>query len=138
MEAFYDNTELRQSLQEDHLKQIPDLHRLGKKFQKGNANLQDVVRIYQVVIRLPALLQCLEGQEPADPKIAQLIEETYTSKIRDYAAQLEKLEELVVTTIDFEALENHEYIIKAEYNEELQGKTYSVNDIIFKSSTRIL
>ncbi|CEP08620.1 hypothetical protein [Parasitella parasitica] len=120
VEAFYNDTELRQSIQEDHLKQVPDLHRLGKKFQKGNANLQDVVRIYQFVIRLPALLQCLQGQEPADPKTAKLIEKTYTAKIRDYAAQLAKLEELVVTTIDFEALENHEYIIKAEYNEELQ------------------
>ncbi|KAL7313114.1 MSH2 protein [Mucor circinelloides] len=120
VEAFCDNTELRQSLQEDHLKQVPDLHRLGKKFQKGNATLQDVIRIYQVVIHLPAMVQCLQGQAPADPKLAKLIEDTYTSKIRDCAVELSKLEELVVTTIDLEAVDNHEYIIKAEYNEELQ------------------
>lgn len=122
MEAFFEDTELRQSLQEDHLKQVPDLHRLSRRFQRGIANLQDVVRIYQVVIRLPALLQCLEAKAPADPQVAALFEETYTSKVREYTGHLRKLEELVVTTIDLEALENHEYIIKAEFNEELQGE----------------
>ncbi|KAI8991054.1 muts domain V-domain-containing protein, partial [Mycotypha africana] len=112
---------LRQSLQEDHLKQVPDLHRLSKKFLKKKATLQDVIRIYQVVIRLPALLQCLEARIPSDPELATLLEETYTKKIREYIAQLQKLEELVVTTIDLEALENHEYIIKAEFNEDLQN-----------------
>ncbi|KAL9539132.1 hypothetical protein MBANPS3_010452 [Mucor bainieri] len=120
VEAFCDNTELRQSLHEDHLKQVPDLHRLGKKFQKGNATLQDVIRIYQVVIHLPAMLQCLQTQVPDTFKIAHLIHDTYTSKIAVCAEELSKLEDLVVTTIDLEAVDNHEYIIKAEYNEELQ------------------
>jgi DNA mismatch repair protein MSH2 len=84
--------------------------------------LQDVVRIYQVVIRLPALLQCLEAKISPEPRIADLIEQTYTSNIQEYTLQLQKLEELVVTTIDLEALDNHEYIIKAEFNEELQSK----------------
>lgn len=122
VEAFFEDTELRQSLQEDHLNHIPDLHRLARRFQKGIANLQDVVRIYQVVIRLPGLLQCLEVKTPSDPKVAALIDETYTSKIREYTGHLHKLKELVETTIDLEALENHEYIIKAEFNEELQSK----------------
>lgn len=110
-------------MQEDHLKHIPDLHRLGTKLQKGNATLQDVIRIYQVVIHLPAMVQCLQTQAPTDPKLAQLIQDTYTSKIIVCAEELAKLEELVVTTIDLEAVDNHEYIIKAEYNEELQGES---------------
>ena len=40
LEMFYENTELRQSVQEDHLKTVPDLHRLAKRFQKGIATLQ--------------------------------------------------------------------------------------------------
>ncbi|RCH82968.1 MutS-like protein, partial [Rhizopus stolonifer] len=120
VEAFFEDTETRQSIQEDHLKQVPDLHRLAKRFQKGVANLQDVVRIYQVVIKLPALIQCLEAKPNPNPIIAALIEETYTANLREYTGILQKLEELVVTTIDLEALEHHEYIIKAEFNEELQ------------------
>ncbi|KAI8335610.1 muts domain V-domain-containing protein [Blakeslea trispora] len=108
----------RQAIQEDHLKYVPDLHRLAKRFQKGLATLQDVIRIYQLVIRLPALIECLEARP--HPSLGALIESTYTGCIREYTGILQKLEELVVTTIDLEALENHEYIIKAEFNEELQ------------------
>lgn len=121
VQAFVNDTTLRQMLQEVHLNRIPDLHRLAKKFQKGRANLQDVVRIYQVLIRLPELMECLKTGDSSDPQIYTLVKETYTLKIEEYYAVLTKLEELVVTTIDLEAIDRHEYIIKAEYNEELKG-----------------
>ncbi|KAI9247066.1 muts domain V-domain-containing protein [Sporodiniella umbellata] len=120
VEVFFDDTGLRTSLQDDHLKSIPDIHRLAKRFQKGNATLQDVVRAYQAIIRLPALLACLENGAPTDIEKATLIEETYTSKIRELSTLLAKLVELVEMTIDFDALENHEYIIKPTFNDRLQ------------------
>ncbi|EIE91304.1 hypothetical protein RO3G_16015 [Rhizopus delemar RA 99-880] len=120
---------LRQSLQEDHLKNIPDLHRLAKRFQKGTASLQDVVRVYQVVIRLPGLLTCLENKVSEDVEKANLIDDLYTSKIRHLSGLLHKLEELVETTIDLDALENHEYIIKAQFNDELQELRSQTNEL---------
>lgn len=121
VQAFVENEQTRQLIQEVDLKYVPDLHRIAKRFQKGKATLQDVVRVYQFVIRVPELISHLKESEFSTPEITQLIHETYTKPIVHCNAKLENLKELVVTTIDLEALDNHEYIIKAEYNEELQG-----------------
>lgn len=80
-------------LQEVDLNHIPDLHQLGKRFQKGNTNSQDVVRIYQMVIHLPHLMDRLQQSEFSDLKVAELIQETYTSKIQKYAVILDKLKD---------------------------------------------
>ncbi|KAI7895639.1 muts domain V-domain-containing protein [Mucor mucedo] len=120
VQAFVNNTMLRQTLQEVHLNRLPDLHRMTKKFLKGNAKLQDVVRIYQVVIRLPQLIDCLMNGVDSDENLYNLVKDTFTTKIEKTYGSLANLEQLVVTTIDLEAVDRHEYIIKAEYNEELK------------------
>ncbi|KAF7722861.1 MutS-like protein [Apophysomyces ossiformis] len=127
LEVFYQDTELYQSLQEDHLKSVPDLHRLAKRFQRGMASLQDVVRIYQVVLRLPTLLMCLTAHEPEEQSKAELMRQTYLNKLNDYTSKLMKLQELVESTIDLEAVEQHEFIIKPDFDEGLQELRDKIN-----------
>ncbi|KAJ3300092.1 MutS-like protein [Borealophlyctis nickersoniae] len=126
VEALYDDTQLRQSLQEEHLKSFPDLHRLAKRFQRGNATLQDVVRVYQVVIRLPLLKEALEGYQGDHQG---LFEEVYISKLKEYIENVAMLQELVETTIDLAAVENHEFMIKPDFDEELQKTRAEMNEI---------
>jgi DNA mismatch repair protein MSH2 len=43
------------------LRFFPDFHRISKRFQKQNASLEDVVRVYQAVVLLPGLVTLLEN-----------------------------------------------------------------------------
>ncbi|KAL4873372.1 hypothetical protein BDV12DRAFT_159871 [Aspergillus spectabilis] len=118
VEAFVVSTELRQTMQEEHLRSIPDLYRLAKRFQRKQANLEDVVRVYQVAIRLPGFVNSLENV--MDEEYQTPLESEYTAKLRSHSNSLAKLEEMVETTVDLDALENHEFIIKPEFDDSLR------------------
>ncbi|KAK4664978.1 MSH2 protein [Podospora pseudopauciseta] len=118
VEVFVNDTELRQTMQEEHLRSIPDLYRLSKRFQRKKATLEDVVRAYQVVIRLPGFLGTLEGV--MDEAARDPLDEAYTNKLRELSNSLVKLQEMVETTVDLDALENHEFIIKPDFDDGLR------------------
>ncbi|KAF7505982.1 MutS-like protein [Endocarpon pusillum] len=118
VEAFVTDTELRQTMQEEHLRSIPDLFRLSKRFQRKLANLEDVVRAYQVVIRLPGIIGTLEGV--IDEQYQGPLEAEYTTKLRGLSESLSKLAEMVETTVDLDALDRHEFIIKPEFDDSLR------------------
>lgn len=59
VEVFFEEPELRRSLQDDQLKRIPDVNRLMRKMVKGNAGLPDVLRLYQFVQKLAGIQMVL-------------------------------------------------------------------------------
>lgn len=119
VESFYEDTELRQTMQEEHLRSIPDLYRLAKKFQRKNANLEDVVRAYQAAIKIPGFIGTLEGV--MDEKYKDPLDAQYTNRLRELSDNLANLCELVETTVDLDALDNHEFKIKPEFNDDLKA-----------------
>ncbi|RIA91734.1 muts domain V-domain-containing protein, partial [Glomus cerebriforme] len=129
VEIFVENTELRLSLREEHLKSTPDLHRLAKRFQKRRASLQDIIRVYQVVVKLPKLIEALELYDSMDDSSKELIEETYNAKLKEHYSELEKYQEMVETTIDLEAAEHHHFMIKADFNSELKQIQDKIDEI---------
>ena len=149
VEAFVEDTELRQTMQEEHLKAIPDLYRLAKRFQRKMANLEDVVRVYQVVIRLPGIIGTLEGV--MDEKYKDPLDSQYTDKLRvsihylswwyasnasqELSASLTNLQELVETTVDLDALDDHEFKIKPEFHEDLRNISAKIDELKAKMDT---
>lgn len=81
VEAFVENSIVCQTLREDQLQVIPDINRLVKKLQRGVASLEDVVRLYQMVIRLPDLVESLENI--IDEKYQPTLTKIYVDKIKE-------------------------------------------------------
>ncbi|KAG1815227.1 DNA mismatch repair protein [Suillus subaureus] len=120
VETFVDDGSSRRTLQDDYLKLMPDLHRLSKRFKKSVASLEDVVRTYQVVLKLPGLLETLEGVQYEHEEHKELIDEVYIKPFQTVNDNLVKYGEMVESTLDLEELENHNYAIKPDYDERLQ------------------
>jgi DNA mismatch repair ATPase MutS len=79
VEAFVEDTELRQTIQE-LLRSMLDLYKLSKKFQRGKAGLEDVIRAYQASTRLPAIVGTFEGI--MDEKYKDPLDDEYTRKLQ--------------------------------------------------------
>ncbi|KAI9568665.1 DNA mismatch repair protein [Boletus coccyginus] len=120
VETFVDDSSTRRVLQDDYLKLMPDLHRLSKRFKKGVASLEDVVRVYQVVLKMPGLLETLEGIQYEHSAHEKLVEEVYLGPFRTHSDSLSKYSDMVETTLDLASLDTHTYTIKPEYDEGLQ------------------
>ncbi|KAF8067657.1 DNA mismatch repair protein [Lyophyllum atratum] len=131
VETFFEDTNTRRTLQDDFMKVMPDMHRLSKRFQRSVASLEDVVRVYQVVIKLPGMIEALEGVQTDKEEYSALIEETYLKLLREYNGSLAKYSEMVEETLDLNELDNHNYVIKPDYDprlKELAAKLSNVRD----------
>lgn len=80
--------------------------------------VQDCVRVYQTLQRLPVLLSALKSHTGSH---ASLLNEVLTTPLSELHVDCDKLVELVETTVDFDLVEHHEYVIKPSFNESLQG-----------------
>ncbi|KAJ7637014.1 muts domain V-domain-containing protein [Roridomyces roridus] len=119
VETFVEGSNSRRTLQDEYLEMMPDLHRLSKRFRKGVASLEDVIRVYQVVLLLPGMIQALKEVQSDREEYAELIDEMYLVSLNAFNDNLEKYSEMVEQTIDLEEMDKHNYVIKPEHDERL-------------------
>ncbi|EED80646.1 predicted protein [Postia placenta Mad-698-R] len=123
VEIFVEDTSTRRTLQDEYLKMMPDMHRICKRFGKSVASLEDVVRVYQAI---------LKGVETVEDYKA-LIDEAYlanhTHPGHDFDISLSKYSEMVQQTLDLDELENHNFVIKPEYDSRLQALADKLKEI---------
>ncbi|KAI0058620.1 DNA mismatch repair protein [Artomyces pyxidatus] len=120
VETFVEDSNARRTLQDDFMKLMPDMHRICKRFQKGVASLEDVVRVYQAVLKLAGLIETLKHIDTKTDRSKELIQETYLVHLEEYATSLDKYAEMVEQTLDLEELERRNYVIRPDYDARLQ------------------
>ncbi|CAH0390735.1 unnamed protein product [Bemisia tabaci] len=118
VEALAMDITLRASLHDDHLRRIPDLQALSKKVHRKKANLQDCYRIYQAVSKLPDLLNSLETSYQDNPQ--PTLSSCFITPLKEQITELDKYQEMVQSTIDLDSVDKGEYLIKSEFDQDLQ------------------
>lgn len=109
--VLLDDAAVRGSIRDEHLRKLPDIHRLARKFTRRNrsgvlaASLQDVVILYQCSKRLPELARALASGGDA------VLEARFVTPLRALLEEAENFEALVETTIDLDQVNNHEFVI---------------------------
>ncbi|XP_041352599.1 DNA mismatch repair protein Msh2-like [Gigantopelta aegis] len=126
VEAMMEDAELRQTLQDEQLRKIPDFQRLAKKFQRKKATLQDCYRVYQAIDKMPYLLETLEKHGGTH---LSLIMEIFTNPLKELLMDFAKFQEMVESTMDLNQVENHEFVIKPDFDEALAALREKMDDV---------
>ncbi|GBP45950.1 DNA mismatch repair protein Msh2 [Eumeta japonica] len=123
VEVMIKKSQIRLQLHEDHLRRIPDLQALARRLNRKKANLQDCYRIYQAIKRLPALLRCLAETDDST------VHSSLTEPISELNDDLGKFLEMIETTIDMEAIERGDFLVKASFDEQLESLSERLNEL---------
>jgi DNA mismatch repair protein MSH2 len=123
VESLVNNQEIRNLMHKEHLSSIPDVLMLNNKMLRKRAGLQDLFKIYQVILRIPEILKLLKLLEN------RAVDATVLDRFSEALQDLKKFEELVEEVLDLESVENGEYLIKAEFDENLNEVRKEMNQI---------
>ncbi|XP_053605013.1 DNA mismatch repair protein Msh2 isoform X2 [Plodia interpunctella] len=115
VELLVNSSQLRLQLHDDHLRRIPDLQALARRLTRKKANLHDCYKIYQAIKRLPSLLQCLASADNAT------VHSSLSEPISELSADLDKFQQMVEATIDMDAVDRGDFLVKPSFDDQLQS-----------------
>ncbi|CAF3335006.1 unnamed protein product [Rotaria socialis] len=117
VDAFVNDTGIRNYITQDFLGRIPDFERLVRKFIRKKANLEDCYKIYVAVNKMPKLVEYINDfNGPTKDVLHHLVVQPIQGMIDIFSKYIEMIE----TTIDLNRIGNHEYVIKPDYDKDLK------------------
>ncbi|KAK2724093.1 hypothetical protein QYM36_002439, partial [Artemia franciscana] len=122
VQAFIDCQRVSSILSEDMLKRIPDFQKLAVKMLKKKGTLQDCYRIYLALEKLPSIISLFEED-------SELLKRSLGTRLSDGVTETEKLKELVESTVDLNRASEGDFIIRPDFDEELEELHNSISEI---------
>lgn len=126
VESFTANQEVRDSFFKEHLTSVPDVLMLSNKLSRKRAGLQDVFKIYQVVLRLPEILKLLKAMK--NPVVMSALYEPFADVLQD----LKNYESMVEEVLDFESIAKSEYLVNASFDDKLNEVKKEIDEVVGK------
>ena len=120
VETFSEESALRDSLRNAHLKSLPDVERLARKLEKKKTTLMDLCKLYQASSAIPHAIDCLERIPFSDETRKALFISKYISPLKECVEEekLGKFEALIEHAVDLNKIPD-EYVISAEFDDTL-------------------
>lgn len=111
-----DDVELHQELREKYLKRVPDISRVIYRLQRGSANLEDCYKLHAFFVKLPAFVSVLRRYKGK----YDVFRSRFVAAMEAYEESFKAFVELVEAVVDMDEAEQHNYILRAEYDDGLQ------------------
>lgn len=120
VETFSEESALRDSLRNAHLKSLPDVERLARKLEKKKTSLMDLCKLYQASSAIPHAVDCLERIPFSDETRKALFVSKYILPLKECMEEekLGKFEALIEHAVDLNKIPD-EYVISAEFDDTL-------------------
>ncbi|CAN7988646.1 unnamed protein product, partial [Ixodes hexagonus] len=119
VELFVQKGELRHCLHEDYLRHFPDLLRVAKRLQRHKSTLQDLYKTYQMLQVLPKVREALA--KGADEDKEAVLQGLFAKPLAELESDFSKYLEMVETTLDMEAAEGGDFLVKPDFDDDLKA-----------------
>lgn len=131
VEILVNDNELRSNLSEDHLRRIPDLQVLAKKLARKKATIQDLYKIYMCVSHLPTLLEQFYNVNVVALKTM------FSDPLSELIKDMDKFQQMIEQTIDLDSAEKGDFLVKAEFDDELKELKNTMNEMETKIQSQL-
>lgn len=119
VELFVQKGELRHCLHEDYLRHFPDLLRVAKRLQRQKSTLQELYKTYQMLQVLPKVQEALA--KAADEGKEAVLQGLFVKPLAELEKDFSKYLEMVETTMDLEAAESGDFMVKPDFDDDLKA-----------------
>lgn len=124
VQVLFDDNDLRSMLSDDYLRRVPDLQSLAKKLARKKANLQDCYKIYVCGNHIPKILENLSAATEIAALKALIID-----PLKEFVEDLDKFQQMVEQTIDLEAADKGDFMVKADFDDDLKEHKSNMEEV---------